>query len=247
MLLIKFTQPGGRVEVSVQAESSTLVLTVRDTGAGIAPEFLSCVFDLFAQSDVSLAREQGGLGVGLTLVKALIEQHGGSVEARSEGLGHGSEFVVRFPTYDAAISPEIESVERRPPLDACRESAPVRILMVEDNLEYARSLGRLLESAGYKLRISCDGPTALDEAHRWIPDVFLLDLGLPGMDGFEVARRIREDASFARAKVVVVSGYAGEEEHRRSKEIGIDAHLAKPVVLRDLLRTISDEDRALLA
>lgn len=244
---IKFTQPGGRVEVSVQVEGSTLVLTVRDTGAGIAPEFLPHIFELFAQSDTSLSREHGGLGLGLTLVKALIEQHGGSVEARSEGLGRGSEFVVRLPTFngDAVIVPENGSIKK--PLDACRKSGPVRILMVEDNLEYARCLGRLLEATGYEIRISCDGPTALDEAHLWIPDVFLLDLGLPGMDGFEVARRIHEDASFARAKVVVVSGYAGEEEHRRSEEIGIDAHLAKPVVLRDLLRTISDEDRASLA
>ena len=176
-------------------------MTVRDTGDGIAPDFLPSVFEPFAQADTSLVRGRGGLGIGLTLVKAIVELHGGSVEARSHGLDRGSEMIVRLPTVgaDDAVDPGPPSLEDRPIPIADRAPERRRILIVEDNLDYALGLRRLLESAGHEVHICNDGLVALSQAPAFGPDVILLDLGLPGMDGYEVARRIREDR-FARPR-----------------------------------------------
>ena len=241
----KFTPQGGRVEVSVVAEGGDLVVTVRDTGIGIAPDFLTRVFDPFAQVDTSLVRERGGLGIGLTLVKAIVELHGGSVEARSDGLNCGCEIVVRLPTVgtDDANGSGPPSLENGPTLGADGAPERRRILIVEDNPDYALGLRRLLESAGHEVHICNDGLGALSQAPEFCPDVILLDLGLPGMDGYEVARRIREDESLARARIVVISGYACEEDRRRSRVIGVDEHLAKPVRFGELLRIVTETGR----
>ena len=243
----KFTPQGGRVEVSVVAEGGDLVVTVRDTGIGIAPDFLTHVFDPFAQVDTSLVRERGGLGIGLTLVKAIVELHGGSVEARSDGLNRGCEIVVRLPTVgaDNVNGSGPPSLENGPALAANGALERRRILIVEDNLHYALGLRRLLESAGHEVHICNDGLGALSQAPEFCPDVILLDLGLPGMDGYEVARRIREDESLARARIAVISGYACEEDRRRSREIGVDEHLAKPVRFGELLRIVTETGRML--
>lgn len=241
----KFTPQGGRVELLVVAEGGELVLTVRDTGSGIAPDFLSHIFDPFAQAERTLARGRSGLGIGLSLVKAIVELHGGSVEARSDGLSRGCEIVVRLPTVGAngAVSSGPPSPENPPTLGADGAPERRRILLVEDNLDYALGLRRLLESAGHEVHISNDGLGALSQAPAFDPDVILLDLGLPGMDGYEVARRMREDESLARARLVVISGYACEEDRRRSREIGVDEHLAKPVRFSELLRVVTDTER----
>ena len=239
----KYTPPGGRIEVSVVVDGESLSLSIRDTGFGIDPEFLPRVFDLFAQADTSLARERGGLGLGLTLVKRIVELHGGSVEAHSDGPGRGSTFVVRQPIRRRRASDASENGadNPRPSPESARAPRSTRVLMVEDNVEYAGGIERLLKRAGFEVRIARDGPSALDMVRRWIPDVVLLDLGLPCMDGFEVARRLREDDRLARTMIVVISGYADEIERQRSRELGIDAHLAKPVAFRDLLRTINGD------
>ena len=241
----KFTPQGGRVEVSVMAEGGDLVVTVRDTGIGIAPDFLTHVFDPFAQVDTSLGRGRGGLGIGLTLVKTIVELHGGSVEARSDGLDRGCEIVVRLPTVgaDNVNGSGAPSLENGPTLAANGALERMRILIVEDNLDYALGLRRLLESAGHEVHICNDGPEALSQAPEFCPDVILLDLGLPGMDGYEVAQRMREDESLARARIVVISGYACEEDRRRSRGIGVDEHLAKPVRWSELLRIVTETGR----
>ncbi len=210
--------------------------------AALEAEILSLhAFDPFTQADTSLARGRGGLGLGLTLVRAIVELHGGSVEARSEGLGRGSEIVVRLPAVetDGAVVAGSPSLDDRPTPGANRAPERRRILMVEDNQDYALGLRRLLESAGHEVHICCDGLTALSEAPALGPDVILLDLCLPGMDGYEVARQMRTDDALARANIAVISGYASEEDRRRSREIGIDEHLAKPVLLSELLRVVT--------
>ena len=241
---VKFTPKGGRIELWVGTEGDELVMAVRDTGDGIAPDFLPHVFDSFAQADTSLVRGRGGLGIGLTLVKAIVELHGGSVEARSGGLDRGSEMVIRLPTIgaDKTALPGSPSQEGRPILGEDRLPDRRRILVVEDNQEYAQGLRRLLESAGHEVHICSDGLGALSQAPAFDPDVILLDLGLPGMDGYEVARRIREDKSLARAKLAVISGYACEEDRQRSREIGVDEHLAKPVQFSELLRVVAQTE-----
>jgi len=242
----KFTPQGGRVEVSAVAEGGELVLKVRDTGSGITPDFLPHIFEPFVQAEATLARERGGLGVGLTFVKAIVELHGGSVEARSEGLHLGSEFVVRLPTVgaDDAVGSGPSSPQDRPSLGVDGAPERRRILMVEDNLDYALGLRRLLVSAGHEVQICNHGLGAISQAPAFVPDVILLDLGLPGMDGYEVARRMRENESLARTKIVVISGYACEEDRRLSRDIGVDEHLAKPVRFSDLLRVVTETGRS---
>src|SRR5271166_3156085 len=241
----KFTPQGGRVEVSAVAEGGELVLKVRDTGSGITPDFLPHIFEPFVQAEATLARVRGGLGVGLTLVKAIVELHGGSVEARSEGLHLGSEFVVRLPTVgaDDAVGSGPSSLQDRPSLGVDGAPERRRILIVEDNLDYALGLRRLLESAGHEVQICNHGLAAISQAPAFVPDLILLDLGLPGMDGHEVARRMRENESLARARIVVISGYACEEDRQRSRGIGVDEHLAKPVCFSELRRIVTETGR----
>jgi CheY-like chemotaxis protein/two-component sensor histidine kinase len=236
---VKYTDEGGRIWLSVQQQGDEVVLRVRDTGIGIAPEFLPHIFDLFTQGERTLARARGGLGVGLSLVRALVELHGGRVEAHSAGLGQGSEFIVYLP-----VVPSPTSHPAPPPTDAATPTpGSLRVLFVDDNADMRVITLRLLESYGYQVRMAYDGPSALETALEYRPDVMLLDIGLPGMDGYEVARRISQDLALQNLVLVAVTGYGLESDRLRAQEAGFDHHLVKPVdfdALLGLLATIAE-------
>ncbi len=236
----KYTEEGGHVWLTAEREGSTAVVRVRDTGVGIPPELLGKVFDLFAQVDRSLARSEGGLGIGLTLVKSLVEMHGGRVEARSEGEGKGTELVVRLPIRQPPHAPDAANFERA--LD--RPAPPRRVLVVDDNVDAAESLAMLLRVGRHDVRTAQDGATALQVAEAFRPEVVLLDLGLPRMDGFEVARRLREQEGVEKALLVALTGHGQEEDRRRSLEAGFDAHLVKPADPAALQRLLAGRGRS---
>ena len=220
---IKYTPEGGRVEVAVEPDGGEVVVRVRDDGVGIAADMLPRVFDLFAQADRTLARSGGGLGIGLTVVRRLVEMHGGRITASSDGEGRGSEFVVRLPAVPAAVdSPGTDA-----PAEA--DGKAVRVLLVEDQVGLARMLATLLERRGHHVRVAHDGPTALAEAKTYRPQLVLLDIGLPGMDGYQVAERLRHEARLEDALVVALTGYGREEDRRRSLAAGCDRHVVKPI------------------
>ncbi len=228
---VKYTDPGGQIQLTVCREGEEMVLCVRDTGIGIAPEMLPRIFDLFVQAERRLDRSQGGLGIGLTLVRRLVEMHGGSVQAYSEGQGKGSEFVVRLPALPvdpAAEPPPLAPTEEKPRLAACR------ILIVDDNVDAADSLSILLHLEGHQTRVAYDGPSAVAAAQAELPDVAILDLGMPGMDGFEVAQRFRELPGGKDILLVALTGWTQEEDRRRCSKAGFDGHLPKPVELEAL-------------
>jgi PAS domain S-box-containing protein len=221
----KYTDPGGSVRLGAEARGGEVVLRVRDNGVGIPAGMLGRVFDLFTQLDRTPGRaSQWGLGVGLALVKALVELHGGSVTASSDGPGQGSEFVVRLPGVLAAPAAPAAPREQAP-----RPAArPLRVLIVEDRADAAESLALLLQLHGHEARVARDGPSALKEAASFGPDAVLLDIGLPGMDGYEVARRLRRQEGGGRALLVALTGYGAEDDRRRCLEAGCDGHLVKP-------------------
>jgi signal transduction histidine kinase/DNA-binding response OmpR family regulator len=226
----KYTEPGGRIDLTGELGDGGLTLRVRDTGVGIAPEMLAGVFEMFTQVDRSLDRAQGGLGIGLTLVKTLVELHGGRVEAHSGGPGRGSEFTVRLP-----VAPAGEGTPEGP-----REDAPAavphpsprtarRVLVVDDNADGANALAHVLRLTGHEVRVAHTGPGALSEAEAFRPGTVLLDIGLPGMDGYAVARELGERLRPDRPLLVALTGYGRDEDRRRSREAGFDHHLVKPV------------------
>jgi signal transduction histidine kinase/DNA-binding response OmpR family regulator len=224
----KYTEEGGRIWLSAERQDGDVVLRVRDTGLGIPPEMLSSIFDLFTQAERSLDRSQGGLGIGLTLVRRLVEMHAGRVEAFSAGANQGSEFVVRLPALDEAAP------SARPTNGATKglvQGPSCRVLVVDDNTDAADSLAMLLRLAGHEVEVAHDGPTALAVAEEQKPDMLLLDIGLPGMDGYEVARRLRARVDLKPALLVALTGYGQEEDLRRSREAGFDRHLIKPADL----------------
>ncbi|HEY2155890.1 MAG TPA: ATP-binding protein, partial [Isosphaeraceae bacterium] len=227
----KYTGEAGRIGLAVESDGQNAVFRVRDSGIGIPPEMLGKVFDLFTQVDRSLDRSQGGLGIGLTVVRRLVELHGGSVQARSDGPGLGSEFILQLPMSACA---ETAAAAPAPREEGTRPSAR-RVLIVDDNADAARSLGRLLRLSGHEVDIAHDGPDALQRYEAMEPNFVLLDIGLPGMDGYEVARRIRERPDASRAVLVAVTGYGREEDRLRSQEAGFDQHFVKPVELDALL------------
>jgi PAS domain S-box-containing protein len=227
----KYTDDGGNIRLEASHEGGDVVIRVRDSGIGIDPKLLPRIFELFTQADQALDRSQGGLGIGLTVVKSLVEMHGGSVTASSEGHGRGSEFVIRLP----AAEPAELSASNGP---AAAPAGPLRILVVDDNAPAAKLLGRLLERlGGHEIRIAHDGEAALVEAEAFRPDLVLLDIGLPRMDGFEVARRLRERPGFSDVLLVALTGYGTAEDRRRSLEAGFDEHLVKPPGV-EMLRTV---------
>lgn len=229
----KYTNEGGQIWLTVQQDHATCVLRVRDTGVGIAPELLPRIFDLFTQGERSLDRAQGGLGIGLSLVQRLVDLHGGTVEAHS-ALGHGSEFVVRLPVAATATpTPPPEDQEKSP---ASRGS--LRSLVVDDNADTANSLAMLLEASGNHTRTCYDGPSALKAALDYRPHVVLLDIGLPGMNGFEVAKRLREQPDFQNVVLIALTGYGQHTDRALSREAGFDHHLVKPVYFQELLRIL---------
>ena len=221
----KYTESGGNISLTARQEESDLVIKIRDTGIGIAPEKLPLMFELFAQGDRSLARSEGGLGIGLTLVRSLAELHGGSVTATSEGPGKGSEFIVRLP---AATAPVQETPRPRAKLTQATEQI-ARILVVDDNVDTARGLSRLLKLLGHNVQTAYDGQTAIETARSHRPEFVLLDIGLPGMDGYQVATHLRQEQYSKDAVIIAVTGYGQEDDLRRSREAGFDHHLVKPI------------------
>jgi signal transduction histidine kinase len=223
----KYTPEGGRIGVTVGRQGEEAVVRVRDNGIGIPPERLPHIFEMFAQLDRDQDRTQGGLGIGLTLVRSLVQMHGGTITAHSEGAGRGSEFVVRLPLAPRASAP--------PPAEASagRGGAPAaprrRVLVVEDNVDSARTLGMLLEIMGHEVRVAHDGESALEAAPGFAPQVVLCDIGLPRMDGYEVARRLRGLPGVREAVLVAQTGWGQEEDRRRSESAGFDYHLLKPI------------------
>ncbi|HSS29147.1 MAG TPA: response regulator [Usitatibacter sp.] len=234
----KFTPRGGRIELDARVEDG-LVISVADNGVGISPEMLPTVFELFSQADRSLERSQGGLGIGLSLVKGLVEMHGGRVEVRSDGPGKGSVFTIRLPRSVIAPSPGA-SVSSEAPQPV--QSVPRRILVVEDNPDAAESLRLLLTGLGHQVDVVNDGREAVDAARRLRPDVILLDIGLPGVDGFHIAKALRGLPETSAARLIAVSGYGQEKDRERSKEAGFDLHFVKPVDPRMLTAAIDSRD-----
>jgi signal transduction histidine kinase/DNA-binding response OmpR family regulator len=227
----KFTPEGGKISITLERAGDEAIFHVRDTGIGIPAEMLSTIFDLFTQVDRSLDRSQGGLGIGLTLVRRLVEMHGGSVEAHSAGLNQGSEFVVRLPVLIEEQTPSVTGNGSVPP----RLIGPSqRVLIVDDNVDSAESLAVLLRQNGHEVRTTHDGPSALDLTTSYQPEVVLLDIGLPGMDGYEVARRLKQQPGMQTVSLAAVTGYGQEEDRRRAREAGFDYHLVKPVDLAAL-------------
>jgi PAS domain S-box-containing protein len=226
----KYSPDGSEIRLAAGLEGGEAVIRVRDEGIGIPPEMLAQVFELFVQADRSLDRSEGGLGIGLTLVRSLVEMHGGSVEARSDGPGRGSELIVRLP----ALAVE-EAGEHPSAVPAVSAGAGRRILVVDDNEDSAVSLALLLELSGHEVRTAGDGSAALSEARSFRPEVVLLDIGLPHMDGYEVARRLRGEEDLRGLLLFAMTGYGQEEDVRRSRQAGFDQHLVKPVDLPKLL------------
>ncbi len=232
----KYTEEGGRIQLYAQCQDDTVILRVQDNGVGIPADMLSSIFELFTQVDRSLDRSQGGLGIGLTLVHKLVEMHDGRVEAFSDGPYQGSEFVVYLPALQTEEEPPPSNIVAEPRSDSERSrgaTAPPksprrRVLIVDDNADAARSLAMLMEIGGHEVRLGYDGPMGLTEAEKFLPEVVLLDIGLPGMDGLEVARRLRALNLSPRPLLVALTGYGQAEDVRRSHEAGFDHHLVKP-------------------
>jgi PAS domain S-box-containing protein len=225
----KFTCRGDEVVLSLRVAEDAAEISVRDTGAGIDPSLLPHVFDAFVQGSRTLARSEGGLGLGLALAKGIVELHGGTMQVASAGEGQGAEFVVRLPT----LAPSVEHAASRPPVR--RVARGRRVLVVDDNVDAAHSLAEIVEMLGHAAEVAYDGATALANARANLPDVVLCDLGLPGMTGYEVAKTLRAEGLRA-MQLVAVSGYALPEDVKRALEAGFDAHVAKPCDLADIER-----------
>ena len=229
----KYTDPGGEIWFSAAREENEVVFRVKDTGIGMGPDLLPNVFDLFSQANRSLHRSEGGLGIGLTIVRGLTDLHGGHVWARSEGCGHGAEFVVCLPL---PVESRAETPAERPAVQA--NGLPRRILVVEDQPALSRVTVALLEKLGHDVRAAADGPEALMAVKEYHPEVVLLDIGLPGMDGYEVARCLRSEMGASAPMLVAMTGYGQHEVNRHARKADFDHHLVKPAdmgLLRELL------------
>ena len=240
----KFSPEESRILVKTAFADDQVRITVKDEGAGIDPAFLPHIFDLFAQADQSLDRSQGGLGIGLTLVKHLVGLHGGTVEAHSEGLGKGTEMTITLPARlgESEEQPQVAPITPRPP--AQEPSAPSRILVVDDLMASAETLMTLLEMEGFEVKVANEGKAALDIAKVFHPDVVLLDIGLPGMNGFEVAHQLRSDPSSRDALLIALTGYGEAESRSRSAQAGFDFHMVKPADVNLLLTMIANPQEA---
>jgi two-component system, chemotaxis family, CheB/CheR fusion protein len=235
----KYTPQGGEIVVSVARRDQQAAITVRDTGIGIAPELLPQLFEMFFQADTSLDRAGGGLGIGLSVTKRLVELHGGRIEGRSEGLGKGSEFIVYLP-----VGAEAEDERDSAPKEASAPSAALvyhthRVLIVDDNVDTAETLAEMARHWGHQAAIAHDGPAALKMVPAFGPEIALVDLGLPGMNGYDLVRRLRELPAMKSVPVVAITGYAAEEDRRRAQEVGFNLYFVKPIDLDRLERLLS--------
>ena len=227
---VKYTEPGGSIRVSVTSDGEEISLGVRDTGRGISADFLPHVFGVFVQGERTPDRREGGLGLGLPIVRSIVERHGGTVSAVSGGVSKGSEFVIRLPA-SGANTPLPSAV----PSTATLAPRDRKVLIIDDNADAAQSLSELLQESGLSCASALDGPSGLDAVASFAPDTILIDLGLPGLDGYEVARRIRGLPEGDRYLAIAITGYGRDRDRERSAEAGFDAHLVKPVDLEQLL------------
>jgi K+-sensing histidine kinase KdpD/ActR/RegA family two-component response regulator len=230
----KYTPEGGEISLKAYPDNDDVVINVRDSGIGIPKEMLPRVFELFTQVNPEIDRTKGGLGIGLTVVRRLTEKHGGTVSATSDGLGKGTEFTVRLPrSTDGADRDVSRAQPARPPRG-------LRVLVVEDNVDAAAAVSQLLTQAGCDTKVAHDGPTALESADAFRPQVVLLDIGLPGLDGYEVACRLRADLLHEDLRLIALTGYGQAHDQKRSKEAGFDHHLVKPVDFQSLLAVLAE-------
>jgi CheY-like chemotaxis protein len=237
----KYMDEGGQIWLTAKRQGDSVVISVRDTGIGIPAEMLPHIFKMFTQVDRSKRQAQGGLGIGLTLVRTLVEMHGGQVEVRSPGVDQGSEFVVRLPLSKETTVPNKNVSAACPPVLPSR-----RVLVVDDNRDAAETMGLLLKLLGAEVRVVNDGPTALATIPSYRPTVVLLDIGMPGMDGYEVARRIREQPEGRDLMLIALTGWGQEKDRHRTSQAGFDHHLIKPAdmsALESLLMSPGSTDQ----
>jgi CheY-like chemotaxis protein/two-component sensor histidine kinase len=231
---VKFTPSGGHITVEATRENDQSIVRVRDTGRGIEPHLLPTIFDLFVQGEMSLDRSQSGLGIGLALVKQLVTLHGGTVEARSEGHHRGSEFIVRLPLDSQLSGRSVSDVIEKP-----RTAVNLQVMVVDDQPDIANSVASLLQISGHTVRTCYDGPSALQASRAAHPDVMIVDVGMPGMTGYELAQLVRRDSQLASIKLVALTGYGREQDRARALESGFDIHLTKPVTVDHLDTALS--------
>jgi PAS domain S-box-containing protein len=238
----KQPEGGGSIWLTAQRDQRTATVTVRDSGIGIAPAMLSKVFDMFTQVGRSRGQREGGLGIGLALAKRLVEMHGGVIEARSEGVGKGSEFVVRLPVREAAR--EVTSPSTRPSSSSERQKR--RILIADDNPDVVESFQLMLQMMGHEVETALDGLEAIEKAGQFEPEAIVLDIGMPGLDGLETARRIRQQPWGKRAVLIAITGWGNDNNKRESADAGFDVHLVKPVDPMTIVNTLDkiDESKA---
>jgi signal transduction histidine kinase/CheY-like chemotaxis protein len=235
----KYTEPGGHIELAAGLHGDEIVVSVKDNGIGLAPESTARIFDMFVQVDRSLERTQAGLGVGLTLSRRLVELHDGRIDVSSAGKGQGSEFTVRLP----ASHTRFEEAAGRGSLDANRGRGK-RVLLADDNVDFVDSLGHLLTARGHEVRIAYDGAEALAMAAEFGPEIAFLDIGMPKVHGYEVARRMRSNSATARCMLVAVTGWGAENDRARAREAGFDRHLTKPVDPAEIEAILEGTERA---
>ena len=233
----KYTKQAGHISLSVESAGNDWTVKFRDSGVGIPPSMLPRIFEIYAQADESLHHSRGGLGIGLSLVKSLVELHGGNITAASEGENLGSEFTLRLPmALNGAL--RVAPTPKAPAATAAERGCKLRLLIIDDDVDTAKSMGRLLTISGHEVKIAHDGRTAIEIARAFHPEVVLLDIGLPGRDGFQVAEQLRDEPGCSNVLLVAISGYGQDEDRKRSKAAGFDHHLVKPIDYDELMTLI---------
>ncbi len=237
----KYSEPGKEIRLSAEVADGTVTVSIRDQGLGMTRDTMARIFEMFAQADESLERAHGGLGVGLTLVKALVEMHGGTISATSEGLGQGSEFSVRLPLAEGTT---VVAEPEATPQAAAVPASGMRIMIVEDNEALAQTTGWMVEMLGHDYKIAHNGPEAIDLSKEYLPDVVMMDIGLPGMNGYDLCALLKKEPHMQDTVFIAQTGWGQEEHRQRAREAGFQHHLVKPVyleLLQDLLGTIEKE------